>query len=84
MGLKNGKLGAFPSNFAKEIFVSPKGWWLSHKFKKITFAKSNFKLTLSVIFLTDGRYSEGKTRPKLTDAVFTKEVRPAETSSSNF
>uniref|UniRef100_A0A3B3VHX9 SH3 domain containing 21 n=1 Tax=Poecilia latipinna TaxID=48699 RepID=A0A3B3VHX9_9TELE len=26
MGLKNGKLGAFPSNFVKEIFVSPKGW----------------------------------------------------------
>ncbi|XP_037532756.1 SH3 domain-containing protein 21 isoform X2 [Nematolebias whitei] len=44
MGLKNGKLGAFPSNFVKEIFVSPKG-----------------------------RYGEGKTRPKLTDAVFTKE-----------
>uniref|UniRef100_A0A3B5M133 Osteoclast-stimulating factor 1 n=1 Tax=Xiphophorus couchianus TaxID=32473 RepID=A0A3B5M133_9TELE len=25
MGRKNGKMGAFPSNFVKEIFVSPKG-----------------------------------------------------------
>ncbi|XP_072249971.1 SH3 domain-containing protein 21 isoform X2 [Leuresthes tenuis] len=41
MGLKNGKLGAFPSNFVKEIFVS-------------------FK-------------DEGKTRPKLSDAMFSKE-----------
>uniref|UniRef100_A0A3B4WTC1 SH3 domain containing 21 n=1 Tax=Seriola lalandi dorsalis TaxID=1841481 RepID=A0A3B4WTC1_SERLL len=41
MGVKNGKVGAFPSNFVKEIFVSPKGW----------------------------------ARPKLTDAVFSKEVR---------
>ncbi|XP_013874048.1 SH3 domain-containing protein 21 [Austrofundulus limnaeus] len=45
MGMRNGKLGAFPSNFVKEIFVTPK----------------------------EGRYGEGKTRPKLTDAVFTKE-----------
>ncbi|XP_058504651.1 SH3 domain-containing protein 21 isoform X2 [Solea solea] len=46
MGVKNGKVGAFPSNFVKEIFVSPK----------------------------DGKHSEGKTRPKLTDAVFCKEM----------
>ncbi|XP_042279508.1 SH3 domain-containing protein 21 isoform X1 [Thunnus thynnus] len=46
MGIKNGKVGAFPSNFVKEIFVSPK----------------------------DGKYNEGKTRPKLTDAVFNKEI----------
>ncbi|KAK5891972.1 hypothetical protein CesoFtcFv8_012400 [Champsocephalus esox] len=45
MGVKNGKLGAFPSNFVKEIFVSPK----------------------------DSKYNEGKSRPKLTDAVFNKE-----------
>ncbi|XP_035018935.1 SH3 domain-containing protein 21 isoform X2 [Hippoglossus stenolepis] len=45
MGLKNGKVGAFPSNFVKEIFVSPK----------------------------EAKH-EGKSRPKLTDAVFTKEI----------
>lgn len=26
MGVKNGQVGAFPSNFVKEIFMSPKGW----------------------------------------------------------
>ncbi|XP_040900549.1 SH3 domain-containing protein 21 isoform X2 [Toxotes jaculatrix] len=46
MGIKNGKVGAFPSNFVKEIFVSPK----------------------------DGKHNEGKARPKLTDAVFSKEA----------
>ncbi|XP_062255789.1 SH3 domain-containing protein 21 isoform X1 [Platichthys flesus] len=46
MGLKNGKVGAFPSNFVKEIFVSPK----------------------------ESKHIEGKSRPKLTDAVFTKEI----------
>ncbi|XP_068998160.1 SH3 domain-containing protein 21 isoform X2 [Embiotoca jacksoni] len=46
MGLKNGKVGAFPSNFVKEVFVSPK----------------------------DQKHNEGKTRPKLTDAVFSKEI----------
>lgn len=25
MGVKNGKVGAFPSNFVSEIFVTPKG-----------------------------------------------------------
>ncbi|KAF3839387.1 hypothetical protein F7725_018104 [Dissostichus mawsoni] len=45
MGVKNGKLGAFPSNFVREIFVSPK----------------------------ESKYNEGKSRPKLTDAVFNKE-----------
>lgn len=43
MGIKNGKVGAFPSNFVKEIFSK------------------------------DTKYSEGKSRPKLSDAVFTKE-----------
>ncbi|KAM7421272.1 hypothetical protein PAMA_015428 [Pampus argenteus] len=46
MGIKNGKVGAFPSNFVKEIFVAPK----------------------------EGKYNEGKTRPKLTEAVFNKEI----------
>uniref|UniRef100_A0A8D2ZQR3 Osteoclast-stimulating factor 1 n=1 Tax=Scophthalmus maximus TaxID=52904 RepID=A0A8D2ZQR3_SCOMX len=46
MGIKNGKVGAFPSNFVKEIFVSPK----------------------------DGKHHESKARPKLTDAVFSKEI----------
>ncbi|XP_028281673.1 SH3 domain-containing protein 21 isoform X2 [Parambassis ranga] len=46
MGVKNGKVGAFPSNFVKEIFVP----------------------------LKDGKYNEGKMRPKLADAVFTKET----------
>ncbi|KAM9309865.1 SH3 domain-containing protein 21 isoform 2-T2 [Pholidichthys leucotaenia] len=45
MGLKNGKVGAFPSNFVKEIFVSPK----------------------------DTKH-DGKTRPKLSDAVFNKNI----------
>lgn len=27
MGVKNGKVGAFPSNFVSEIFLPPKGWW---------------------------------------------------------
>ncbi|KAK5861937.1 hypothetical protein PBY51_017373 [Eleginops maclovinus] len=45
MGVNNGKLGVFPSNFVTEIFVSPK----------------------------DSKYNEGKSRPKLTDAVFNKE-----------
>ncbi|KAF7657373.1 hypothetical protein LDENG_00028000 [Lucifuga dentata] len=44
MGVKNGKVGAFPSNFVKEIFVSPKD-------------------------------NEVKVRPKLKDAVFSKEQR---------
>uniref|UniRef100_A0AAQ5YWF8 SH3 domain-containing protein n=1 Tax=Amphiprion ocellaris TaxID=80972 RepID=A0AAQ5YWF8_AMPOC len=44
MGLKNGRVGAFPSNFVNEVFVIPK----------------------------DGKHNEGKTRPKLTDAMFTK------------
>ncbi|XP_049902647.1 SH3 domain-containing protein 21 [Epinephelus moara] len=46
MGVKCGKVGAFPSNFVKEIFVSPK----------------------------EGKYNESKARPKLTDAVFNKEI----------
>nr|XP_015805563.2 SH3 domain-containing protein 21 [Nothobranchius furzeri] len=46
MGVKNGKVGAFPSNFVKELFVAPK----------------------------DGKYGEGKARPKLADAVFSKEM----------
>ncbi|XP_024917433.1 SH3 domain-containing kinase-binding protein 1 isoform X2 [Cynoglossus semilaevis] len=46
MGMRNGKIGAFPSNFVKEIFVAPK----------------------------DNKHSEAKARPKLTDAVFCKEI----------
>lgn len=46
MGLKNGKVGAFPSNFVKEIFVCPK----------------------------DTKQNEAKSRPKLSDAVFSKEI----------
>lgn len=45
MGMKDGKVGAFPSNFVKEIFVLPK----------------------------DGKYGEGKVRPRLADAVFNRE-----------
>lgn len=29
MGMRNGKIGAFPSNFVKEIFVAPKGMELN-------------------------------------------------------
>ncbi|XP_017270734.1 SH3 domain-containing protein 21 isoform X2 [Kryptolebias marmoratus] len=55
MGLKNGKVGAFPSNFVKEIFVLPK----------------------------EGKFGEGKTRPKLTDAVFTKERASVRNKAKN-
>ncbi|KAM4600843.1 SH3 domain-containing protein 21 [Polymixia lowei] len=56
MGLKGGRVGAFPSNFVNEIFVSPK----------------------------DAKLNEGKSRPKLTDAVFTKETKqPQRTSVRN-
>ncbi|XP_010729937.3 SH3 domain-containing protein 21 isoform X1 [Larimichthys crocea] len=46
MGVKNGKVGAFPSNFVKEIFISSK----------------------------DGKHNDSKARPKLTDAVFNKDL----------
>nr|XP_061814592.1 CD2-associated protein-like [Nerophis lumbriciformis] len=45
MGIKNGKVGVFPSNFVQEIFVSQK----------------------------DGKHNDIKTRPKLSDATFSKE-----------
>ncbi|KAF6714989.1 CD2-associated protein [Oryzias melastigma] len=51
MGVKNGKVGAFPSNFVSEIFLPPK----------------------------DLKHVEGKSRPKLSDAMFTKEVCAAQT-----
>ncbi|XP_072317263.1 SH3 domain-containing protein 21 [Eucyclogobius newberryi] len=44
MGIKKGKVGAFPSNFVTEIFIK------------------------------DTKINEGKSRPKLSDAVFTKEI----------
>ncbi|XP_061530052.1 SH3 domain-containing protein 21 isoform X1 [Phycodurus eques] len=46
MGIKNGNVGAFPSNFVREIFVAPK----------------------------DGKHNDSKARPKLSDAVFSKEI----------
>lgn len=45
MGKKNNQIGAFPSNFVKEIFVSPK----------------------------DSKMTEVKSRPKLSEALFSKE-----------
>ncbi|XP_056126852.1 SH3 domain-containing protein 21 isoform X2 [Rhinichthys klamathensis goyatoka] len=45
MGKKNNQIGAFPSNFVKEIFVPSK----------------------------DGKITEAKARPKLSEAVFNKE-----------
>ncbi|XP_036395139.1 SH3 domain-containing protein 21 [Megalops cyprinoides] len=54
MGLKNGKIGAFPSNFVKEIFVTPK----------------------------DAKVNEGKSRPKLSEAVFSKEIKPQQQRAS--
>ncbi|XP_077430868.1 SH3 domain-containing protein 21 [Vanacampus margaritifer] len=45
MGIKNGSVGAFPSNFVREIFVIPK----------------------------DGKHNDSKVRPKLSNAVFSKE-----------
>uniref|UniRef100_A0A4W5PXT9 Osteoclast-stimulating factor 1 n=1 Tax=Hucho hucho TaxID=62062 RepID=A0A4W5PXT9_9TELE len=56
MGMKSGKVGAFPSNFTKEIFVSPK----------------------------DAKHNESKTRPKLSDTMFSKETKlPQRTSVRN-
>ncbi|XP_037129677.1 SH3 domain-containing kinase-binding protein 1-like [Syngnathus acus] len=46
MGIKNGRVGAFPCNFVREIFVAPK----------------------------DGKHNDSKARPKLSDAVFSKEI----------
>ncbi|XP_070998198.1 SH3 domain-containing kinase-binding protein 1-like [Oncorhynchus clarkii lewisi] len=55
-GMKSGKVGAFPSNFTKEIFVSPK----------------------------DVKHNESKTRPKLSDTMFSKETKlPQRTSVRN-
>ncbi|XP_073704015.1 SH3 domain-containing protein 21 isoform X2 [Garra rufa] len=47
MGKKNNQIGAFPSNFVKEIFVPSK----------------------------DGKITEAKSRPKLSEAVFNKESK---------
>ncbi|KAG5858017.1 hypothetical protein ANANG_G00025630 [Anguilla anguilla] len=52
LGSKNGEVGAFPSNFVKEIFITPKD------------AKN-----------------EGKSRPKLTEALFSKEVKQTQRAS---
>ncbi|CDQ92497.1 unnamed protein product [Oncorhynchus mykiss] len=54
MGMKSGKVGAFPSNFTKEIFVSPK--------------------ELPSQSFSDVKHNESKTRPKLSDTMFSKEV----------
>ncbi|KAJ8405068.1 hypothetical protein AAFF_G00329890 [Aldrovandia affinis] len=51
LGSKNGEVGAFPSNFVKEIFTK------------------------------DAKMNEGKTRPKLSDAVFSKEVKQTRKAS---
>ncbi|KAL4657565.1 SH3 domain-containing protein 21 isoform X1 [Arapaima gigas] len=53
LGKKNGRIGAFPSNFVKEIFVSAK----------------------------DSKLIEGKHRPKLSDALFIKEVKEPQRAS---
>nr|XP_023677020.1 SH3 domain-containing protein 21 [Paramormyrops kingsleyae] len=53
LGKNNYKLGVFPSNFVKEIFVTGK----------------------------DYKPAEGKSRPKLTDAIFTKEVKEQQRTS---
>ncbi|XP_046882576.1 SH3 domain-containing protein 21 isoform X2 [Hypomesus transpacificus] len=53
MGMKDGQIGAFPSNFVKEIFVSPK----------------------------DLKQNEGRPRPKLSDAVFSKENKLSQRTS---
>lgn len=50
MGIRNGKVGAFPCNFVKELVCK------------------------------DTKISEGKSRPKLSDAVFTKENSQRPTS----
>ncbi|XP_030638087.1 SH3 domain-containing protein 21 isoform X2 [Chanos chanos] len=51
MGKKNGVVGAFPSNFVKEIFV------------------------------LESKHNEGKIRPKLSQAIFSKEGRPQQRAS---
>ncbi|KAJ8340838.1 hypothetical protein SKAU_G00331290 [Synaphobranchus kaupii] len=49
MGSKNGEVGAFPSNFVKEIYITPK--------------------------------DEGKIRPKLSEALFNKEIKQTQRAS---
>ncbi|XP_038832577.1 SH3 domain-containing kinase-binding protein 1-like isoform X3 [Salvelinus namaycush] len=64
MGMKSGKVGAFPSNFTKEIFVSPK--------------------ELPSQSFSDVKHNESKTRPKLSDTMFSKETKlPQRTSVRN-
>ncbi|XP_071239542.1 SH3 domain-containing kinase-binding protein 1-like isoform X1 [Salvelinus alpinus] len=64
MGMKSGKVGAFPSNFTKEIFVSPK--------------------ELPPQSFSDVKHNESKTRPKLSDTMFSKETKlPQRTSVRN-
>ncbi|XP_051721229.1 SH3 domain-containing protein 21 isoform X2 [Ctenopharyngodon idella] len=53
MGKKNNQIGAFPSNFVKEIFVPSK----------------------------DGKITEAKARPKLSEAVFNKEGKVQQRTS---
>ncbi|XP_061116210.1 SH3 domain-containing protein 21 [Conger conger] len=53
LGSKNAKVGVFPSNFVKEIYITPK----------------------------DAKLNEGKSRPKLSDDLFSKENKPAQRAS---
>lgn len=83
MGMKDGKVGAFPSNFVKEIFVLPKGW------RPLSFTRSWSWILRRIcstyscsrgshfLFLPDGKHGEGKVRPRLADAVFNREVHTA-------
>lgn len=53
----------------------------------LLFITSKSKLTKLIIgdtLFTDSKYNEGKTRPKLTDAVFNKEVCNAEITLSHY
>lgn len=81
--MKSGKVGAFPSNFTKEIFVSPKGGifkWPFFLHCGVTVRVLRVDLNQYILIelpsqsFSDVKHNESKTRPKLSDTMFSKEV----------
>lgn len=76
--MKGGKVGAFPSNFTKEIFVSPKGGmgtFFTWPFFVLRVDLNQYILIeLPSQSFSDVKHNESKTRPKLSDTMFSKEV----------
>ncbi|XP_049585955.1 SH3 domain-containing protein 21 isoform X1 [Syngnathus scovelli] len=64
MGIKNGRVGAFPCNFVREILVAPKGE-SSNYFSSRAGQRPSWN---------HGKHNDSKARPKLSDAVFSKEI----------